>query len=63
MKVILETAGVFDWEFEGIFSSIEEMDDYIKKEYGITFLEYLEHHPNSTRQDWYRDNEFNVKIN
>ena len=66
MKLLLESAGTMEWDIIGVFDSIDEIDEWIKKEWGITFEEFKTNMENEenwspTREEWYDINEIRVR--
>lgn len=66
MKLLLETAGTMEWEIVDIFNSYEEIDEWIKENYGTTFDEFKkeledEEGYTPTKEQWYIENEIRIK--
>lgn len=59
--IIFEVASTMKYEIKGVFDTIDELDVFIKENYGITFLEFQEECPECTREDWYEENEWQVR--
>lgn len=66
MKLLLESAGTMEWEIIGVFNSQDEIDEWIKKQWDISFEEFKkemedEENWSPTREDWYDENELRVR--
>jgi len=66
MKLLLESAGTMEWEIIGVFNSQDEIDEWIKKQWDISFEEFKkemedEENWSPTREDWYYENELRVR--
>lgn len=61
MSLLLERAATMDWEIVGVFESQESIGIWVKDNYGITFEEYQEEYPEATREEWYDENELQVR--
>ena len=56
-KIILMTAGAFDWRIQGIYDTKEQLLEILKKDWGCDELT-LEH---MDSRDWQRDNEIRIE--
>lgn len=65
-KLLAERAGTMEWEIIGIFDSHEEIGEWLKTSYGITFEEFQKEmlddgFPDVTKDEWYSENEIRVR--
>ena len=66
MKLLLESAGTMEWDIIGVFNSHDEIDVWVKKQWGVSFEDFKkemedEEDWSPTREDWYDENELRVR--
>jgi hypothetical protein len=65
-KLLLERAATMTWEIVDLFNNYDEIDEWIKENYGVTFDEFKteieeEEDYTPTKQDWYDELELNIR--
>lgn len=64
-KLLLERAATMNWEIVDLFNNYDEIDEWIKESYGVTFDEFkkdLEHEGYTpTKEDWYDELELKIR--
>ncbi len=66
MKLLLETAGTMEWDIVGIFESEEEIDQWIKENWNVTYEDFKKEMEETedwspSREEWYDENEIRVR--
>lgn len=65
-KLLLEKAGTMTWEIVGLFNNYDEIDEWVKNTYEVTFDEYKinveeEEGYIPTKEEWYNELELNIR--
>jgi hypothetical protein len=65
-KLLLERAATMTWEIVDLFNNYDEIDEWIKENYGVTFDDFKteieeEEGYTPTKQDWYDEHELNIR--
>jgi hypothetical protein len=63
---LLETAGTMEWEIIGIFESEQEIDQWVKENWNLTYEDFKKEMEETedwspSREEWYEENEIRVR--
>jgi hypothetical protein len=63
-KLLLERAATMTWEIVDLFNNYDEIDEWIKENYGVTFDEFkteIEDDYTPTKEEWYDELELKIR--